>query len=424
MRYKGSAAELRTIASELGVGRILEGSVRQSGDRIRITAKLVNPESGENLWAQDYDRELTDIFAIQSEVAERVATALEVELSPSDQARLERLPTRSLEAHEMYLRGRAAWNRRTGPDLLRALEFFTRATELDTGYAAAWAATAATEALLPSYTRVSDSYAYPRARAAAARALAADSTQAEAFVALAFVQGEYAPAAEVERMFLRAIELNPGYATGHQWYAVWLASVGRVEEAVAHMRLAHTLDPLSLIITAEVGWMYYYARDFDTAIEYYAKAVALDPDFAQAHEFLWGVYEQLGRYEEAADEAGIAIGLHGQPEAVGRELTASLRAAYEREGAAGYWRERLAWLGRLGRGTSYLSSQMYAASVYARAGDTDRALAELMAAVEESGGFRTYIAVEPALDPLRGDPRFGSVLAALAASIGKGTRTR
>jgi TolB-like protein len=416
MRYKGESVRLDEIARELGVTRIVEGSVRKSGDRVRITAQLVDPATGRSIWADDYDRELTDIFAIQSDVAEQVARALELQLSDADRARIERRPTSSLEAHDLYLRGREAWNRRTGSSMEASIGFFERAVSLDEEYAAAWAGLADAYAIVSSYTRVPAEDTHPLARQAAERALAIDSTLGEPYAALGMIGWGRRPADEVDGTFRRAIELNPGYATAHHWYAIFLASEGRLEEAMDQIRLAKAVDPLSRIIVAEVGWVHYFARDFEQAIEGYERAVDLDSGFAQAREFLWGVYEQTGRYAEAAKQAGLTVTLQGQPEGIGGRLTSELTEAYELGGEERYWETRLEWLERLGGGTSYLGSPTYTAGVYARTGDLESAFRQLNEAVDYSADFRAFIPVEPALDPLRDDPRYDAVVARLVAS--------
>lgn len=416
MRYKGQAVRLDDVARELGVNRIVEGTVRRSGDRVRITAQLVDPASGQSIWADDYDRELTDIFEIQSDVAEQVARALELQLSDADRARIERRPTSNLEAHELYLRGREAWNQRTGPSIQASIDYFERAVAIDEEYAAAWAGLADAYAIVSSYTRASTEASHPLAHRAAERALAIDSTLGEPYAALGMIGWGQRPAAEVDRTFRRSIELNPGYATAHHWYAIFLASEGRFDEAMTQIQLARALDPLSRIIIAEVGWVDYFARRFERAIEGYQRAVDLDPEFAQAREFLWGAYEQTGRYEEAARQAGLAVTLQGQPEVIGRRLTLELSEAFALRGEAGYWEARLDWLERSVGGTSYLGSPTYTAAVYARNGDLDMAFRLLNEAIDDQADFRAFIPVEPALDLLREDSRYDAVVARLRAS--------
>ncbi|HSM35927.1 MAG TPA: hypothetical protein VK837_05950 [Longimicrobiales bacterium] len=400
----------RVVARELGVSHVLTGTVQRSAQRVKVTTALVDPASGAQVWGEQFDRERADIFAIQADVARAVASALDVAVSEAVAARIDRSPTASEDAFELVLRGREAWNRRTGPEVSRAIELLERAVELDSAYADAWGALSTSYAILPAYTQASRAAAYPRGLAAAERALALDSTVAEAHSARGYMRMGDWPADRVETEFRRALELSPGFATGHHWYAVWLIGRGRFDEARDRLREAARLDPRSLVIATELGWPDYFAGRFRDALAAFQAVLREHPDFELAWELTWGALELSGAYREAAEAARETVVLKGQPPQVGAEIEADLLAAFERDGAVGYWTERMAWLDRLGSGSTFLTTAVYAAGIQARAGDVDAAFRTLDRALEEGDPFLFFVHVDPALDPLRADPRITSIL--------------
>ena len=345
MQYRETTKSMEEIGGELGVAHVLEGSVQrdEANQRVRIIVQLVRVDSDEHLWAENYDRDLSDVFAIQSDVAERVATALGEQLSVRDRARLEARPTSNLEAHNLYLRGRFFWNKRTESGLLEARTLFERTLGEDPTYAMAYAGLADVYVLLPGYTTTPASEYYPRAREAAERALALDSTLAEAHTTLAWVQALARDWAGVEEGFLRAIELNPGYATAHQWYALYLAATGRPTEALRSMLRAQELDPLSLIITTEVGLPHYFNHEFDRATESYRRALEMDPTFPPAWEWLLAAHEKAGQFDKAIEAAEQVVQVRGGSTEEARQLAEDLETALTRSGEIGYWRARAEW---------------------------------------------------------------------------------
>ncbi|MEN8375955.1 MAG: hypothetical protein ABFS34_10945 [Gemmatimonadota bacterium] len=407
MPFKGATPA--EVARELGVAHVLEGNVQRSGDRVRVRATLVDPVSGASVWSEGYDRDLTDVFAIQSEVAQEVAAALDVRVSADQTARMARSPTASGDAHDFYLRGRAAWNRRTGPDVATSIDHFKRALELDSTYSDAWAGLADAYVIVASYARVSEAESFALGLEAADRASELDPGLAGPHIARAMMQIGARPAAEVEAGFLRGLSLSPGYATGHHWYAIWLMTRGRFEEARASMLEAARFDPRSLVIAAEIGWPDYMAGRFEPALEALDAARVLDPDYELTWELIWVALELSGDLDGAATAARRTVVLKRQPEQVGEQLEADLLAALAEGGPPGYWRARRFWLERLGPGATWLTSGAQTAGVLARAGDVEAAFARLDA-VAETDPFRRFWGVEPALDPLRGDPRLEAIL--------------
>jgi TolB-like protein/Tfp pilus assembly protein PilF len=268
-RYKSSPDDLPQIAKRLGVSSILEGSVQKTGDRVRVTVQLINAASDAHLWAEMYDRNLTDVFAAESDIAKMIADTLRAKLSGSEQQAIAVRPTQNAEAHQLYLRGRYFWNKRTGADLKKAIDYFNRAIGKDPNYALAFAGLADAYVLLSAYAEASPKESLPQAKAAALKALELDSTLGEAHATLANALVAYdLNFAEANREFERAIELNPNYATAHQWYAeTGLVPLGQFEKAVAEVKRALELDPLSLVINADVGTTLTNARRYDQAIE-------------------------------------------------------------------------------------------------------------------------------------------------------------
>jgi TolB-like protein len=268
-RYKSSPDDLPQIAKRLGVSNILEGSVQKTTDRVRVTVQLINAASDAHLWAETYDRKLTDVFATESEIARMIADTLRAKLSGSEQHAIAARPTENAEAHQLYLRGRYFWNKRTGADFKKAIGYFNQAIEKDPKYALAYAGLSDAYCLLPGYAEAGPKDSFPQAKAAAAKALELDNTLGEAHTALANALFAYdLNFAEAEHEFRRAIELNPNYATAHQWYAESvLTPLGRFEEAIAEARRALELDPLSVIINADLGTALTSARRYDEAIE-------------------------------------------------------------------------------------------------------------------------------------------------------------
>jgi TolB-like protein/class 3 adenylate cyclase/Tfp pilus assembly protein PilF len=412
MQYKEHSKSLSEIGKELGVATILEGSVRRQGERVRIVAQLISVETDTHLWVQTYDRELEDIFAIQSEVAEQIVRALRAELNPIDQARLATAPTSDLEAYNLYLQGRFHWNRRTEESLRTAIDYFHKAIERDPEFARAYAGIASAYVLLPAYSAVSRAEVELLVSEYAKRALELDSGLAEAHSAGALQlewSRDFGAALQAHR---RAIEAEPGDATAHQWYAILLATLGRTSEAIAEMERALELDPLSLIINAELGWMYYWAGDLERAIREYERTLGMDPSLAVNREFLWQAYEQTGRFDRAIEQARELLELRGWSNERADAFAGELERARSDSGVQGYWRKRLELASGETDYATYIDSPVYIATMHVALGEFDIALARLERAVEENTPFLETVFVQPGLEPLHDDPRFQKIVEA------------
>jgi TolB-like protein/Tfp pilus assembly protein PilF len=408
-RYKSSPDDLPQIAKRLGVSSILEGSVQKSADRVRVTVQLINAASDTHLWAETYDRNLTDVFAAESDIAKMIADTLRAKLSGSEQQAIAVRPTENAEAHQLYLRGRYFWNKRTGADLKKAIGYFNQAIDKDPNYALAYAGLADAYVLLSAYAEASPKESLLQAKAAAAKALELDGTLGEAHATLANALVAYdLNFAEANREFRRAIELDPNYATAHQWYAeTGLVPHGQFEQAIAEVRRALQLDPLSLVINADVGTVLTSARRYDQAIEQLRKTVEMDPGFYYAHWTLGDALELKGRNEEAIAEYKKAIALNDDP--LPRALLGHLYAKIGRKD------EALEILKQL-REQRESSKQRYIspynlALIHIGLGQKDEALQLLEETYQDRDGYDiAFIKVEPLLDPLRGDPRFEALV--------------
>lgn len=314
LEYRDSPKNMRDIGRELGVATLLEGGVRRAGNSVRINVQLIDAETDDHLWAETYDRQLTaeNIFAIQREMAMSIAGELQASLSAEEVVRLGVLPTESARAYDLYIRGRFSWNQRTKEGFDRALDYFSQAIGEDPAYALAYAGVASTHVLegheLFSLSHPKDSY--PKAEAAARRALELDDTLAEAHSVLAEALARYEwDFKSADREHQHAIALNPNYATGHQWYSHYLLPMGREAESLAHSLRALELDPFNLIINLHLGWHYFYVGEHELAIQQLQQTLELSSTFVLAHLFLGQVYEQESLFEEAIEHLEQAVDL-------------------------------------------------------------------------------------------------------------------
>jgi TolB-like protein/cytochrome c-type biogenesis protein CcmH/NrfG len=404
MQYKGTTKSVRQIGRELDVGAVLEGSVRRAGQRVRITAQLIESETDTHLWAENYDRDLDDIFAIQTDVAEPIVEALRVQLSPREKARIAERPTESVEAYQWYLKGRFFLARRTEHALERSIQGFRKALAGDPSFALAWVGLADAYALLPLYSDSPIEEAVAEARAAAGRALALDPALGEAHAALGLIADQLWEWDEADREHRKGIALNPGYATGHHWYGVSLIYSGRLDEAIDTLRRALELDPLSLPIHGGLLTAYAYARRYKEAVEIGQKVIEMDPAYPSVRNNLAETYDLMGRFEEALEQWDALAAL--TPERFPRELSAALRAGYVEAGPRGYWR---AWVehGKLFKG---YSGPIGVARGHAQLGEFDEAFSILGEVVSGHGARVHQVIQDPVFDPLRSDPRFGELL--------------
>jgi len=406
MRYKGVNRTLREIARELDVDAIVEGSVLRSGNRVRITVELVNTATDTNLWARSYERDMQDILALQGEVTHAIVREIRGQLNAQTQARLSTSRRVDPAALEAYLKGRYYWNRRTEETLRRGIEFFNRAIEIDPTYAPAHAGLADSYNILGFYFHLAPRDAFPRAKAAALRALEMDPTLTDvhALVGYSRLYHDWAGAA-CEDDFTRALAGNPGSAEAHRYYANYLISVGRHEEAARACDQACRLDPLSLINSAARGWVLYYGRDWEAAIRHLANTLEMDRTFALAHLYQAWALQMLGRHDEALRSLERATTYGGEVPLMRAHLAHGLALA----GRHGEARRILDELGEQSR-ARYVSAYLVAL-VHIALGGTEEALAWLGRAVDERAHFLVFMDHEPKLDPLRGDPRFAELRA-------------
>jgi tetratricopeptide (TPR) repeat protein len=289
MSYKRARKPLPQIARELSVDAVVEGTVLRSGEQVRITAQLIQATDDKHLWSQSYEGDLRDTLALQNNVARAIAEQIRITLKPREQAALKSIKVVNPEAYVSYLKGRYFWNKRTADGLKTAVAYFNQAIEEDPSYAQAYSGLADTYALLGDwqYAVMTPKEALPKAKAAAIKAVELDSTLGEAHNSLAFcLDGFDWDFESAEKEFLRAIELNPGYATAHHWYAWHLSLVGRNSEAIAEMRKAQNLDPLSLIINADLAELLLIAHSYDESMQQSRKTIEMDSNFALAHNQL------------------------------------------------------------------------------------------------------------------------------------------
>jgi TolB-like protein len=401
-KYKSAPDNLRDVARQLGVANILEGSVQRSNDRVRVNVQLINALSDAHLWADTYDRQLTDIFAVESEIAKTIAETLQARLTGSEKTAISKRPTENPEAHELYLKGRFFWNKRTAADLRRSIDYFNQAIKKDPNYAPAYAALAQSWKLLPAFNGGAPKDCFPQAEAAARKALELDDTSSTARAALASLKGlngfDY-PGAIAE--YEQTLALNPNDATTRQWFANdALANVGQRDRELAELKRAVELDPLSLIINSNLGVAYIHSGRLDDAVTQLRKTIELDGSFYYAHynlalalELKGAIREAIGEYQKTislSDDAvplgmlGRLYGVQGQKEEAQKILQQLLRR----------------------REQGYIPAYSVAL-VYLGLGDRNEAFNWLETGYREHDGFNIGpIRIDPLLASLHSDPKF------------------
>jgi TolB-like protein/Tfp pilus assembly protein PilF len=405
MGYKHSDKRLDQIGRELGVQYVLEGSVRRAGDRVRITAQLISVADQSHLWADDYDRKLQDVLTVQDDVAIAVADQTQLKLDPVEQTGLARGRTVNPEAYEAYLRGRFFWNQRTEAGFRKSIEYYETAIAKDPTFAQAYAGLADSYLLLGGYGFEPQKVAMPKARVAALKALAMDDRLADAYTSLAMISQQYEwNWQEAENDYKRAIELNPNYSVAHHWYGDgYLAGVGRTDEAIAELRQAQELDPLSLVIATDLAKRLCFAGKYDEGMERFRKILEIDPDFFVAHYFMSQAYEQRGFYPEAIAE----VEKIRSPDSF-RSVTGQLGHIYALQGRR---REALQAVDELQRRSkqTYVDP-WYIAIIYVALGEKDVALTYLEKAYEQHSPGMNGLKIDPVYAPIRSDPRFADLM--------------
>src|SRR5579859_4284194 len=409
MQYNGTHKAVSQIGRELGAEYILESSFRREGNRTRITTQLVRTNDQIHVWSQEYERDVREILPLESEVAQSIAQEIAIKLSAEAQARLAVHRAVDPEAYQLYLQGRYFWNKRSEQGHLKAIDFFQQAIAIQPQYAQAYSGLADAYALLGSNpsTVITRPVAMSKARAAALQALALDDTLAEAHTSLAFVYWHYDwnwPAAEKE--FQRAIQLNPSYPTAHHWYAFYLVSQGRTDEAVAQIRLAQQMDPLSLIINTDVAQILCFARRYSESMAQANQVLDMDPEFSLARLILVWDYLTQQQFGPALQEADKGIGVPGTKP----YLDVNLAVAYALSGKSTQARAVLRRLTTVSGDARGESIPIGIAQAFAALGEKDQAFLWLEKDLQHRDGGLTLLKVFPFLDSLHDDPRFLDLL--------------
>jgi serine/threonine-protein kinase len=405
MQYKHTQKSLLEISQELNVDAVVEGSVVRSGDRVRVSAKLFQTNVEGALWADNFERKVTDVLVLQSDVATAIARGIQVELSQPEASELARSRIVVPEAYEAYLKGRYEESKRTAEGFHAALAFFQTATEKDPTFAEAYAGLAVTYMNLANYQLSPPSVVMPQAVEAAQKSLELDDRLAEAHAALAALRFYMLERSGIEEEFRKAIALNPGYAQGLHWYALYLAARGRKEESIIEIKLAHEIDPRSLIINANVGWCYYLAGEYDKAVEAAKETLRMDPSFGIAYGYLAQAYVEKGQYSEAIGAARNFVSL--EPGDASRR--GELAAIYGRAGKKKEADEIITSFGKLAA-TQYISSYDWAMA-YSGLGSKPQTLEWLKKAYEERNGRLVNLGPHPQFAFLRKEAEFQKLIA-------------
>jgi tetratricopeptide (TPR) repeat protein len=408
LMFWNPGGDVKDIGRRLGVSALIEGSVRVSGTRYRVTAQLIDARTGYHIWSDQFDRNESDLFDVQESIARSVTAALQIQLARRSGESILNAGTRNTKAHDWYLRGRFEWNKRNEAGMLAARAAFEQAIALDPLYARAYAGLSDSWQLLPLYGHVPTREALANAKTAALRAVALDSTLAEAHTSLAVMHLEYDHDREAaERAYRKAIALNPGYATAHHWYALFLIAGGRVAEATAQAELARSSDPLSRVIHAAVGTVRMFARDYPAAIAEFRAILVRETQWATGHALLGRGLAAAGDYQGAIAPLETAVSIsRRQPSQV-----ALLGYAYAMAGRTSDARAILQEL--LSARTGVFAPPVDLGALYVSLGEHDEAIRVLERGLEEHDEEMMYMMVDPRYDPLRSHSKFQAILAAL-----------
>jgi len=398
-RYKGRVENLRQIASELGVTNILEGSVQKANDQVHVNVQLLNALTDSHLWADTFDRKLTDVFGVESEIAKTIADTLRAKLTGREAATLSARPTENSAAHELYLKGRFFWNKRDTNDLEKALVYFQQAAKEDPNYALAWSGIADVYVLLPLFGGANPAEAYPKAKEASNKAITLDSNLAEPHAALGLIANIFDFDFTLSmREFEKAIALNPNYATAHHWFGnSLLECIGELDRSIAEVKRALELDPLSIAINVDLGYSYYYDGRYQEGIAQLRKALDLDPNSYYAHYNLGQLLEVSGDLPGAISEYEKSVALDNDPYPLA--LLGHAQALNGNGGAARKILQQLA-------ASSRYAPDYSVGLVYLGLGDKNRAMDWFEKSFAKRQPDMNTIRFDPLLKPLHGDPRF------------------
>ena len=402
--FKSAPENLPEIAKKLGVMHILEGSVQKAGEQVRVNVQLINALTDAHLWADTYDRKLTDIFAVESEIAKTIAETLQARLTGSEKSSIAKKPTVNPEAYELYLKGRFFWNKRTGNDLRKSIEYLKQAIAKDPNYALAYAALADSYGLLRFYGGASPAESIVPASAAAKKAIELDDSLAEPHASLGLIATEELEVDRAVRELERAVQLNPNYATAHHWLSLALTALRQSDRSVKELKRAVELDPLSMVINADLSIGYIYARRYDEAEAQARKALEIDPRSFLAHYYLGMALQLKGQLKEAIPEFQKAVEVNHDPYSI-----AMLIQGYARHGQTDEARKLLGQLNEMAKSAEV--PEYAFALAYTSLGERDRAIEALEHAF--AGGNNSYLFLlpgDPLLDDLRGDPRFEALI--------------
>ena len=395
--YRGKEFDPRKVGQELNVRAVVTGRMRRHGDIISIQADLIDLENVAQLWGQHYDHKLADVLLVQDDISRDIFENLRLKLNVEEK--------KQLEAYRLYLKGRNAWNKRTGDALQEAIEFFNQAIAIDSNYGAAYAGLADCYNMLVVYGRLQPKEGFPKAKEAATKALEIDESSAEAHTSMAFIKFRWDwDRAETEREFQQAIKLKPAYAPAHQWYSSYLVAVERFGEAIAEAKRTEELEPLSFVASSHLGWIYYLSGQNDKAIEQCRKILELDPSSFPARRYLGLAYEAKGMYPEAIAEFQTGVKLSGSP-----LMLALLGHAYAVAGKTAEAKQVLNDLQQL-QDQRYVSPYTVAA-IHAGLGDDEQAFKWLERAVEERDIWLMNLKVDPVFAKLRNKRQFTDILA-------------
>jgi adenylate cyclase len=410
--YKSVPENLAEIAKQLGVAHILEGSVQKSGDAVRVNVQLIKAANDSQVWAETFDRKLTDIFSVESDVAKAIADQLRAHITRQEEQVIAAKPTKNIEAYDAYLRGRYFWNKRTSDGIKHAIEHFQQSIERDPDFALGHAGLADSYIALTFYNFAAPHETMPKAKESAIKALALDNTLAEAHASLAHILMNYDwnwSAAEKE--FKRSIELKPDYATAHEWYAIhYLTATGRLEEAVQEMKKALELEPASLVMNTFMGATLYYAGRYDEAIDQCRRTIEMDPTFAVAHWHLGLAYEQKQVLDAATEEFKKAISLSGGSPL----MKAALGRAYAKSQKNHEANEMLNELNELSK--QHYVSAYEVATIYVALGNNEQAFQLLEQAYGEHSFHLVYLNVSPQFKPVSSHRRFQDLVQRIGLS--------
>lgn len=404
-QFKGAGEDIREIARKLSVATVLEGSVREQGNQLRVTTQLISAADGFHIWSQTYDCSPTEAFEVQEQISRDIARALALKTNTHDNRPLANRHSANLEARSAYLRGRYHWNKRTAGENQTAVKYFEAAIAADPGYALAHAALADAFAVMAFNDQAPLAPSVASAREAATRALELDDGLAEAYAVLAFIKFCHDwDDTEAEALFRQAVSRSPNYSTARQWHGLYLTAMGRFEEALEEFRHAALLDPLSLIVSTDIAVGHYYRRDYSGAIEQLAATLAMDRDFFHARLLLGASHAALGNREKALEELRRAVDISG------RDTDAVMRLAHA-YAVYGEPKQAHALLTELIRTAErHGGSALQVASVYAGLGERDLALGWLAKALHNREANCRLLHIDPIFDGLRHDPSFEQLL--------------